>query len=1331
MKRKVCVIFLMCFFCRSIYGEIYTGKCGENAMWSFDFDEEVLTISGVGEMYDYESSDDTPWKSYSWKIGKIVVEDGITSIGSYAFNVMSHCTSVTLGESIVSIHDNAFYYSKYFKQLTIPDKVKTIGSEAFSMCEGIQRLYIGESVDSVGSGAFSSLSALEEVHIKSVESWLKIKFCFQSLNSNPTTISSNPCDRPVYLFINNQRIRTLVIPEGVEELRKYSFCNALIDTLFLPSSLKNMDVYAFANRDSLKYITVHSDNRFYDSREDCNAVIETATNTLMFGCNKTKIPNTIVAIDDRAFYGCAQLYSIQIPESVKSIGKSAFRSCTALEIVTIPNSVKMIEDYTFYGCRKLNKVVFGTSVEEIQQYAFNYCTSLDSLICLAVKAPVISKPNNTFEGVKVEGIIACPEESDYTEWMKSSLYSSGWRLSNMKKPLSNEIWYTSTNGSVISPNVSDWFFYNNNISKIYPSIVNNAYHDNLGIVRFDMPVQQIPKECYKDNNTLVSIILPDDVEVISNEAFYNCQMLDSIYIPAKVSVISEKAFGVNVHLRKIVVSENNKTYDSRENCNAIISSTTNTLILGACKTVIPLSVTSIGPKAFEYNIIESIEIPNSVVSIRSRAFSSCSRLKYLEIPTSVITIDTDAFWNCNSLTYIDLPSSIEKIGDLAFSGCSNLVYLDLPKNLKTIPRISNCQALKHITIGNHIVSVKNGDILNCNSLKSITVKTIVEPNILSDYSYSYFCVPNNTGVLYHPKDSEYKKWMSQLSVFNWTEDTIPVRKDNEVWYRTTDGEPLVFSGEDLFGKPIVNNGFKAGYGIVEFDTPITKINQDAFKGNDLLLSMTIPSTVETIGDGAFADCSNLRIMTVDWETPPVISDDVFEGALCETLYVPQNTRRLYEKTPGWNKFQKIIQPYNYVEEVKIEVSDYTVREGETLNVKATVFPDDAVIKDLDWLSSDETVASVKDGMIIGKKVGTAEIIAKAVDGSLIADTILIEVTPVLAEKILLNQDNIHILREHSVLLKAQLFPEKTTYKEVIWESSDENILKVEAGVITGKKAGVAYVTVKTTDGSALMTSCRVEVENYFPADVNWDADFNIADVAGTVNFLMEKNVEGLIFDAADMNKDGLVLVNDLKDVLDVILNVELNDNYTSYVRNAPPRVERQPEITISDCQNISGTDVKLRLGLTGGQMFSAIQFDLVLPEGITLTGIKEGIDLTSHCISSKNMGNRVVRITIYSKDNSVFADKMEDFIVMDICLGKEECENILLHQIIVATPMAKAIKLTDATISINNDETTNFAGNPISGNEKGDKNIVNLIGVSVDDHYKGIVIKGGKKIIMK
>ena len=175
-------------------------------------------------------------------------------------------------------------------------------------------------------------------------------------------------------------------------------CNAIIETAsntliagcqntVIPNSVTVIGEGAFAGCSSLTEMTVDSGNSVYDSRNDCNAIIETGSNTLIAGCQSTVIPNSVTSICDYAFCGCESLTSVNIPNSVTTIGEDAFSGCASLTSVNIPNSVITIGNYAFYGCTGLTSVNIGNSVTRIGSEAFIDCTSLTSVTCLAVTPP--------------------------------------------------------------------------------------------------------------------------------------------------------------------------------------------------------------------------------------------------------------------------------------------------------------------------------------------------------------------------------------------------------------------------------------------------------------------------------------------------------------------------------------------------------------------------------------------------------------------------------------------------------------------------------------------------------------------------------------------------------------------------------------------------------------------------------------------------------------------------------------------------------------------------------------------------------------------------------
>ena len=186
-------------------------------------------------------------------------------------------------------------------------------------------------------------------------------------------------------------------------------------------------------------------------------------------------------------------------------------------------------------------------------------------------------------------------------------------------------------------------------------------------------VTSIGVRAFEGCDGLTSIVIPNSVTSIGNKAFYSCDGLTSINIPNSVTVIGNNVFESCNELACLVVESGNPRYDSRNNCNAIIETADNTLIVGCKNTIIPNSVTSIGGWAFSYCWgLTSINIPNSVTAIGAGAFEGCDGLTSVDISNSVTSIGAGAFEYCTELTSIDIPNSVTSIGNEAFKNCWSL-----------------------------------------------------------------------------------------------------------------------------------------------------------------------------------------------------------------------------------------------------------------------------------------------------------------------------------------------------------------------------------------------------------------------------------------------------------------------------------------------------------------------------------------------------------------------------------------------------------------------------------------------------------------------------------
>ena len=236
----------------------------------------------------------------------------------------------------------------------------------------------------------------------------------------------------------------------------------------------------------------------------------------------------------------------------------------------------------------------------------------------------------------------------------------------------NQIWYTSTDGNIVNPKNSGGFG---------ATITSNTYENGKGVIKFDGNITKIPAFVFSNCNSLSSIILPNSVTEIEGQAFENCSSLTNILIPNSVTFIGTYAFSgcaslssITIpqsvstlgdqplryckSLTNIIVMEGNPVYDSRENCNAIIETETNTLIQGCSNTVIPNNVTTIGTGAFmNIRSLINIKIPNSVTTIGNLAFYNCTSLIKVEIQSSTPpTIYSSTFYNCNREIKFYVPS---------------------------------------------------------------------------------------------------------------------------------------------------------------------------------------------------------------------------------------------------------------------------------------------------------------------------------------------------------------------------------------------------------------------------------------------------------------------------------------------------------------------------------------------------------------------------------------------------------------------------------------------------------------------------------------------------
>ena len=478
--------------------------------------------------------------------------------------------------SFVNPQNTPPWYNDRLKinKVVIKEGVTNIGDQAFQYCSGLTSVTIPNSVTNIGESAFYYCSGLTSI----------------------------------------------TIPKSVTNIRYWTFqgCSGLT-SITIPNSVTSIGEDAFKGCSGLTSIIVEKGNTNYDSRDNCNAIIETKSNTLINGCKNTIIPNSVTGIGNNAFYNCSGLTSITIPNSVTSIGSYTFENCSGLTSITIPNSVTSIGWSAFEGCSSLTSITIPNSVTSIGNSAFEDCKGLTSI---TIPNSVTSIGGRAFSGCSGLTSITIP----------NSVTSIGYDSFAGCRGLT----------SITIPN---------SVTSIESSVFTNC--SGLTSITIPNSVTKIGDFAFSGCSGLTSVTIPNSVKSIGNGGFQYCSGLTSITIPNSVTKIGDFTFKYCSGLTSITIpnSVTSIGYDAFYDCSSLTSIT------------IPNSVTSIGNYTFENcSGLTSITIPNSVWRIGGAAFYGCSSLTSITIPNSVKNIESSAFENCINLKKV----TIEVNKDLSY-----------------------------------------------------------------------------------------------------------------------------------------------------------------------------------------------------------------------------------------------------------------------------------------------------------------------------------------------------------------------------------------------------------------------------------------------------------------------------------------------------------------------------------------------------------------------------------------------------------------------------------------------------------------------------------------
>lgn len=407
---------------------------------------------------------------------------------------------------------------------------------------------------------------------------------------------------------------------------------------------------------------------------------------------------------------------------------------------------------------------------------------------------------------------------------------------------------------------------------------------------------------------VTSIVIPNSIISIGDWAFKETG-LTSVIIPNSVVYIGKNPFVHCQKLTTIVVKNGNTNYDSRDNCNAIIETSTNTIVASSTKSSIPNSVTRIGYGAFAGRNFTSFSIPNNIKEIEGGAFVQCAKLISITIPNSITKIGEEAFEECYDLTSITLSEKLACIPEKTFLGCRNLTSISIPNSVTTIGSLAfqGCQKLKSVKLPNGLKVIESEAFQGCISISSITL-----PNSLEEIGYGAFADCKRLTSITIPKG--IKKMESNVfsGCIGITSVVWNVENYNNIGFNGWSFSPFSEIAKQITSFKFGENVQKIPASICEWmnklvditiPNSVTSIEKYAFKGCENLEEITLGTHVVRIGELAFTDYWTIDVIS-HAAVLPTIYENSFSGKenYESTLYVPANKISEYKANKYWNKF---------------------------------------------------------------------------------------------------------------------------------------------------------------------------------------------------------------------------------------------------------------------------------------------------------------------------------------------------------------------------------------------------------------------------------------------
>ena len=832
-------------------------------------------------------------------LSDLVIPEGITQVGAH-FSYDTALITITLPQGVTSIGNKAFQNCAGLTSLTLPQGVTSIGDYAFQNCTGLTSITIPQGVTSIGDYAFQNCSGLTSITIP----------------QGVTNIGSDA-------FQNCTGLTTVSLPQSLVSIGMRAFRNCTdVNNITIPETVISIGSYAF---DGVMHIEYHGNATGAPwGALSMNGVVEdgfvfsdSSKHKVMFYIGESDsatVPSTVDTINDKAFYNNKTIVSVTIPPSVVYIGKQVFENCTSLGSVSIPTSVVHIGHRAFSNVRHISytgsyssgKPWGAISINGFEEAGFVYADS---------------NRHNLWAYIGEGGDVVVPNMVDTIS--QKAFYGHQGVLSITIPPstvrFGNLVFEGCTSLTTVNFNADSC----TQMSGIFTGC------SALTTVNIGDNVKSIPGGAFKGCTGLTSVTLPDSVRSIGKYAFQNCTGLTTITIPPSVTNCGEELVSgctnlVTVNFNADSCTSTNNTTSSGifYNCTSIttvnIGDNVKSIPRGAFKgctgltsVTLPDSVRSIGKYAFQNCTgLTTITIPPSVTNCGEELVSGCTNLVTVNFNADSCTSTNNTtssgiFYNCTSITTVNIGDNVKSIPGGAFNGCTGLTSVTLPNSVKSIEKCAflNCRALTSLTLPQGLSTIGNQAFSRCSGLTTITIPPSVTDCGSSAFSGCTGLVTVNFNADSCVRGSTifYGCYALDTVVFGANVRSIPARAFSDMYWMPSLTVPSTVStiGPDAF-----LNHRMIYYGGTATGSPWGALCVNGYEEDSLyyadstkvilvgahpkLRSVVVPTSVRQIGPRAFYNCDSLR-MVVLHDSISRIEDYTFSGCQnLSTIIIPES-----------------------------------------------------------------------------------------------------------------------------------------------------------------------------------------------------------------------------------------------------------------------------------------------------------------------------------------------------------------------------------------------------------------------------------------------------------